>query len=60
VLVVGDEVVWKDRVVGIIAGYDDTHMPNHQNVIVAMEKRISGKDLGWRLEDRVLIRRKAG
>jgi len=60
VLVVGDEVVWKDRIVGAIAGYDDTHMPNHQNVIVAVEKRISGRDLGWQVEDQVVIRRKAG
>lgn len=58
VIVVGDEVVWKKKAVGTIAGYDDTHMPNHQNVIVAVMKRISGKDLKWRVNDRVDIRKK--
>ena len=56
VLVVGDEVVVKKKVVGVIAGYDDTHMPNHQNVIVAVKKRISGKDLKWRVGERMEIR----
>lgn len=58
-IVVGDAVVWKREIVGTIAGFDETHMPNHQNVIVAMGKRTSGKDLGWQLEDRVTIRGRA-
>lgn len=56
VIVVGDEVTVAGESVGRIAGYDDTHMPNHQNVIVAVEKRLSGKDLKWQVEDRVEIR----
>jgi len=56
VIVVGDEVVVRGEVVGTIAGYDDTHMPNHQNVIVAVTKRVSGKDLKWQVEDQVEIR----
>lgn len=58
VIVVGDEVVVKKKVVGTIAGYDDTHMPNHQNVIVSVKKRISGKDLKWRVGERVEIKMK--
>ena len=56
VIVVGDEVLARGQVVGTIAGYDDTHMPNHQNVIVSVAKRISGKDLGWQVGERVEIR----
>lgn len=56
VIVVGDEVVAKGEVVGTIAGYDDTHLPNHQNVIVSVKKRVSGKDLGWQVGDRLEIR----
>lgn len=56
VVVVGDQVTVAGEPVGRIAGYDDTHMPNHQNVIVAVEKRVSGKDLNWQVEDRVEIR----
>ena len=55
---VGEEVVWKKKVIGTIAGYDDTHMPNHQNVIVAVKKRISGKDLKWKVNEKVEFRRK--
>ncbi|MCU0454406.1 MAG: hypothetical protein MUE68_12195 [Bacteroidetes bacterium] len=58
VIVVGDEVVVKKKAVGTIAGYDDTHMPNHQNVIVKVEKRFSGKDLKWRVGERVEIKRR--
>ena len=56
VIVAGDEVVVRGEVVGTIAGYDDTHMPNHQNVIVSVTKRVSGKDLGWRVGEQVEIR----
>lgn len=56
VLLVGDEVLWNGTVIGTIAGYDDTHMPNHQNVIVAMQKRISGKELAMAVDDTVMIK----
>ena len=56
VIVAGDEVVVRGEVVGTIAGYDDTHMPNHQNVIVSVTKRVSGKDLGWQVGEQVEIR----
>jgi hypothetical protein len=48
--------VARGEVVGTIAGYDDTHMPNHQNVIVSVTKRVSGKDLGWQVGTQVEIR----
>ncbi|NJD18956.1 MAG: hypothetical protein FIA95_06695 [Gemmatimonadetes bacterium] len=56
VIVAGDEVVVRGEVMGTIAGYDDTHMPNHQNVIVSVATRVSGKDLGWQVGERVEIR----
>ena len=56
VIVAGDEVVVRGELVGTIAGYDDTHMPNHQNVIVSVTRRVSGKDLGWRVGEQVEIR----
>lgn len=33
-IVVGDEVWIEDRYLGILAGYDETHMPNHMNTLV--------------------------
>ncbi len=36
-IVVGDEVTIEGRKLGILAGYDVTHMPNHINVVVKTE-----------------------
>lgn len=58
VLLTGDEVIWNDKLIGTIAGYDDTHMPNHQNTIVLMPERISGKELGMKINDEIIIKKK--
>jgi hypothetical protein len=55
VLLVGDRILWNDKEIGVIAGFDDTHMPNHQNVIVKMKERISGKELGIKLNDQITL-----
>jgi len=36
-IVVGDEVYIEDRLLGKLAGYDLTHMPNHMNIVVKAE-----------------------
>lgn len=56
VLLTGDAVIWNSQTIGYIAGYDDTHMPNHQNTIVKMEKRMSGKNLGLKINDEIIIK----
>jgi len=56
VILTGDRVLWNDSEIGVIAGYDDTHMPNHQNTIVLMKERISGKVLGIKRGDKLLIK----
>ncbi|MBI2428956.1 MAG: hypothetical protein HYV29_09220 [Ignavibacteriales bacterium] len=56
VILVGDELEWNGKVIGTIAGYDDTHMPNHQNVIISVSKGISGKELGLNVEDTITIK----
>jgi len=33
-IVVGDKVYIEDRLLGTLAGYDTTHMPNHINIVV--------------------------
>jgi hypothetical protein len=55
ILLTGDVVKCKGNPIGTIVGYDDTHMPNHQNTIILMEKRISGKDLALEIEQEILI-----
>lgn len=56
VLLAGDLVTCNGKTIGTIAGYDDTHMPNHQNTILAMEKRISGMELGMKIGDEIIIK----
>lgn len=55
VLLAGDRVVINDSEVGTIVGFDDTHMPNHQNTILRVEKRVPGDELGLRPGDPVAI-----
>ncbi len=56
VVIEGDELVWNGSVIGTIAGFDDTHMPNHQNTIVKVKNRIPGKDLGIKINDELIIK----
>ncbi|HSL90860.1 MAG TPA: hypothetical protein VK870_16275 [Ignavibacteriaceae bacterium] len=56
VILTGDKIFWNDSEIGTIAGYDDTHMPNHQNTIVLMKDRISGKELGIKNGDKLVIK----
>jgi hypothetical protein len=56
VLLAGDAVQIDGKDVGTIAGYDDTHMPNHQNIILKTEGRVTGEGLALRPGSAVLIR----
>jgi hypothetical protein len=46
VMVVGDEMCIAGQVVGTIAGFDETHMPNHLNIVVQGE-RTDGETRGF-------------
>ena len=46
VLLVGSEVRVGEHRLGEIAGFDDTHMPNHQNICIAVDSMIDGVQLG--------------
>jgi hypothetical protein len=54
VIVAGDEVHIKGKIAGKIAGYEETHMPNHVNIVLTGVK-ISGRGLGLTLEEEVVI-----
>jgi len=57
VIAAGDKVMIGEREVGSIAGFDETHTPNHLNIIIKVPKKVSGFDLGVELEERVVISR---
>ncbi len=54
VIVAGDPVTIGGKVVGKIAGYDETHMPNHLNIVLHGDKN-PGKDIGLSVADEVII-----
>ena len=55
VIVVGDEVKVAGRVIGKIAGFDETHMPNHYNIVIHGPERFSGNEVGFELDDLISI-----
>lgn len=55
VVVTGDTIKIADKVIGTIAGFDETHMPNHLNIIVRAEERKTGVELNLELDDEVTI-----
>ena len=56
VILLDDRVTIGDHVVGSIAGFDETHLPNHQNVCLRGELS-DGDALGVHVGDRVTIAR---
>ncbi len=56
-IVAGDKVWIGDRCLGEVAGFDETHMPNHQNIVIKAEQRSPGVKLGLQLGSKVLISR---
>lgn len=58
VLVAGDEVVCGGRVLGRIAGFDETHLPNHLNIVITSQTRSDGVEMGLSLESEISFRLK--
>ncbi len=55
VVVAGDTIRVGDKVVGTIAGFDETHMPNHLNIVLKAAERKTGIEAGLALDDEVSI-----
>ena len=56
VIVVEDEVHIGKKFIGKIAGFDDTHMPNHQNIILYASKKKTGVELKINLDEEISIK----
>lgn len=55
VIGVGDRVFIHDREIGRVAGFDETHFPNHYNLVLSAPHRPTGIGLGIEIDDRVRI-----
>jgi hypothetical protein len=42
----GDRLVIGGQVVGELIGFDDTHAPNHLNIVLHAERPVTGEELG--------------
>lgn len=49
VLVAGDEVYLDKEQVGVLAGFDETHMPNHLNIVIKTSRLQTGVELAAKL-----------
>ena len=57
VIVEGDQVFCEDKLLGEIAGFDETHCPNHWNIIIRHNSRESGLNQGLSLEETIWIKK---
>ncbi len=60
VIISGDEVLYNDRLIGHIAGFDETHMPNHYNIVLKVDERKTGVELNFEPGGRITIRQAKG
>ena len=53
----GDKVLLSERgrEIGEIAGFDETHMPNHYNIVIKSDDRVDGQELSLKLEEKIEI-----
>lgn len=57
-------ILFKDRVklssgkcIGILAGFDETHMPNHQNIVILTDQLATGEEMDLNLDDLIYFTR---
>jgi len=43
------------KTIGEIVGFDETHAPNHLNIVARSKERCSGEELGVELGNRLII-----
>ena len=44
-VIVGDTLLWNGKAVGTVIGFDETHEPNHINIIIGVDRRQTGRQL---------------
>lgn len=54
-VLIGDHVKIGKETVGTVIGFDETHMPNHLNLILQVETRQTGRELDVKLDALVVF-----
>jgi len=52
---VGNPVFIGGKEIGKLAGFDETHFPNHYNIVVYSLKKFTGLEAGFKLNDKLRI-----
>ena len=55
VVLQGDEVRIGDALIGHVAGFDETHLPNHLNIVLKGSAFASGVERGFSLGDLITV-----
>ena len=55
VIVAGDELSIGSKLIGTLIGFDETHMPNHLNIVISGQ-RVDGEERGLDIKDGVVFR----
>lgn len=56
VIVTNDRVKLSDgRQIGKLVGFDETHMPNHENIVIYSEQLVSGEELGLEIGEMIIF-----
>lgn len=57
-VMVSDDELWiNEQLIGRVAGFDTTHMPNHLNIVIKAETRLTGREAAFDLNHAVLIKK---
>ncbi|MET3697768.1 hypothetical protein SAMN05877753_104357 [Bacillus oleivorans] len=48
-----DKLKVNEKIIGSVLGYDETHMPNHINMIINLKEQRTGLELGFKVMDEV-------
>ncbi|MFZ5946306.1 MAG: DUF6917 domain-containing protein [Bacillota bacterium] len=56
VIVVGDEVFLENDLIGRVAGFDETHMPNHLNIVLKSTARLTGIELNANIGNKIVCK----
>jgi len=60
VLIKGDTVELNGRYIGELAGFDETHMPNHQNIVLRGPAKATGVQIGLQTGDEIVFQMTKG
>ncbi|MFD9125791.1 Gfo/Idh/MocA family protein [Kitasatospora sp. NPDC059571] len=55
----GDQLWLGERLVGVVAGFDECHAPNHYNVLIHTDRLLTAEDLDLRAGDRIVFKEHA-